>query len=180
MDARTERSLTRLATAASLISAVAVVATLLVVLWPRVTRAIGMEPKAPPPAYSAGTTIDTPADWYAHEKVTLVLFARNSCGACQKAAPYLKTLAATVTSSGGHVVFASTGNEPADDLRFAQTMGLEPVSVKVTPKGLRVRATPTLVLVNARGEILSAWEGVGDDKKQHAITTRVTDALKGA
>ena len=175
MDARSERSLARLATAASLISAVAVVATLLVVLWPRVTRAIGMEPKAPQPAYSAGTTIDTPADWYAHEKVTLVLFARNSCGACQKAAPYLKTRGHRDVRSRSLPARERAG----DDLTSAQTMGPWPVSVKVIFSA-RVRATPTLVLVNARGEVLSAWEGVGDEKKQHAITTRVTDALKGA
>ena len=33
------------------------------------------------------------------------------------------------------------------------------------PAGLRVRATPTLVLVNREGTILHAWEGVGPDRQ---------------
>ena len=67
--------------------------TAMMVTWPRVTNALGMR-HAPDPAYRAGQTIDTPADWYASSSYTLVVFARASCGACQTAQPFLKQLVA--------------------------------------------------------------------------------------
>ena len=63
--------------------------TAMMVAWPRVTNALGMR-HAPEPAYRAGQTIDTPADWYASSSYTLVVFARASCGACQTAQPFLE------------------------------------------------------------------------------------------
>jgi thioredoxin-like negative regulator of GroEL len=41
------------------------------------------------------------------------------------------------------------------------------------PAGLRVRATPTLVLVNAQGQVLAAWEGVGPEKQQQQIAKTI-------
>ena len=43
--------------------------------------------------------------------------------------------------------------------------------------GLRVRATPTLVLVNAQGQMLAAWEGVGPEKQQAQITQTLSHSV---
>lgn len=141
--------------------------TAMMVAWPRVTSALGMR-RTPAPAYRAGQTIDTPADWYSSSEHTLVVFARASCGACQTARPFLKQLVADLGSKSA-VVLGTTGKEPKEELGYGQSLGLADASVKVAPAGLRVRATPTLVLVDQHGQVLAAWEGVGPEKQQQQI-----------
>jgi len=50
-------------------------------------------------------------------------------------------------------------------------------SIKMTPPGLRVQATPTVVLVDAAGKILAAWEGVGPEKQQAVIREKILSLL---
>jgi thioredoxin-related protein len=66
-------------------------------------------------------------------------------------------------------VLGSNGKEPNEELGYARALGLSETSVKVVPAGLRVRSTPTLVLVDRQGQVLAAWEGVGPEKKQKEI-----------
>jgi len=145
--------------------------TAMMVAWPRVTTALGMR-HAPEPAYRAGQTIDAPANWYASSSYTLVVFARASCGACQTAQPFLKQLVADLGSRSA-VVLGTTGKETKEEAGYGQSLGLSAESVKVVPAGLRVRATPTLVLVNAQGQVLAAWEGVGPEKQQQQIAKTI-------
>ena len=136
--------------------------SLAVVFWPRIGPTLGFTPAKPPAAYVAGDHIDVPAAWYANSPRTLVVFARAACGACQNAQPFLKTLAAAVTAHGGRVTIAGHRDSPADDAAFAKTLGVTDDAFVVFPAGLRVRVTPTLVLVNREGVILHAWE---DDRR---------------
>jgi hypothetical protein len=168
MDQKTDRLLGRTAGFANATLAVALGLTLAVVVWPRIERAVGIEPQAAPAAYRAGQTIDVPVDWYQSSPYTLVVFARASCGACQQAQPFLQQLVADV-STRGTVVLASPGLEIEHDRNYARQIGLRDEQTRHAPAGLRVRATPTLVLVNRRGQILGAWEGVGPADQQSAI-----------
>ena len=160
-------------TAASLALATALAITLAFVAWPRVANALGIEPPAPKPAYAAADVIDTPAAWHSRTPVTLVLFARASCGACQKAQPFLASLVADLRDRADVVVVGGS----ADDAAFARSIGVDDSHVHMAPAGLRVRVTPTLVLVDRAGTILHAWEGVGPEEKQAAITQAVRDTV---
>jgi peroxiredoxin len=151
--------------------------TAMMVAWPRVTNALGMR-HAPEPAYRAGQTIDTPADWYSSSSYTLVVFARASCGACQTAQPFLKQLVADLGSRSA-VVLGTTGKEPKEEVGYGESLGLAGEAVKIVPAGVRVRATPTLVLVNAQGQVLAAWEGVGPESKQAQIRQTVASLVIG-
>ncbi|HUL74442.1 MAG TPA: hypothetical protein VLT86_15145 [Vicinamibacterales bacterium] len=146
--------------------------TAMTVAWPRVTSALGMRPKPVELAYRAGQTIDTPADWYQASPYTLVVFARASCGACQQAEPFLKRLV-TELSAKSAIVLGATGKEPDEELGYGRAIGLDDAAVKVVPAGLRVRATPTLVLVDRQGQILASWEGVGPETKQMQIVKTI-------
>jgi len=179
MTPRTDRLVKELSLAASVALTVALVATALVVGWPRVAHALGIKPKAPAAAYIAGDRIDVPADWYRSSPRTLVLFARASCGACEKAQPFLKDLGARLSGRSAFVV--AGGVETKDeDAMFARSLGAADPSIKTTPAGLRVRATPTLVLVDDRGIILDAWEGVGPEGKQKTIVEAIEKHLPAA
>ena len=106
MTARTEQLLNSASLGASLVLATLLAITLAFITWPRVANALGLEttPAPPPAAYAVGDVIDTPAAWHAASSHTLVLFARASCGACEKAAPFLKGLVADLKPNTGVVL----------------------------------------------------------------------------
>ena len=176
MNPVSDRWLRRVALALSLTLAASVTATAVVVMWPRVTRAMGMTPPPPEPAYRPGQTIDTPEDWAQHADKTLVLFAQSACGACQKAKPFFKQLFADLKGRAA-VVLSSHGTDRKQEDRDRDELGLSAEEIRVTPAGVRVRATPTLVLIDRSGKILAAWEGVGPEPQQKIIRDKILSAI---
>jgi hypothetical protein len=175
VNARTERLVGKSASLTNAGLVLILLVTTMMVAWPRVTSALGMK-HAPEPAYKTGQTIDAPLEWYAGADRTLVVFARASCGACQNAQPFLKQLVADLGSKSA-VVLGSNGKEPAEEVIYGRALGLPEAAVKVVPAGLRVRSTPTLVLVDRQGQVLGAWEGVGPEKKQKEIRAAIQTLL---
>lgn len=172
MTPSADRWLRRGALALSLTLAASVMATFAVVMWPRVARAVGYTPPPPEPAYRAGQTIDAPAEWRAASGPTLVLFAQSACGACQKAKPFFHALFKELDGRAA-IVLATHGPNRDEEAKYAVELGIPAAAIKATPKGLRVQATPTLLLVDPSGKILEAWEGVGPEKNQQVIRERV-------
>ena len=175
---RSDRFLDRFSVTASIVLAVMLCTSPGVVFWPRVATALGIEPAPPAPAYAAGDHVDVPAAWYTRHPRTLVVFARAACGACQNAQPFLKTMAASVMAGGGGVTIAGHRESPADDASFARSLGVPEEAIVVFPAGLRVRVTPTLLLVNRDGTVLHAWEGVGPDAKQQSIAAAIAAVFR--
>ena len=149
-------------------------ATLGYIGWPRVAAALGVSTKpAPrPPAYVVGDAIDVPAAWYSSADTTLVLFARASCGACEKAQPFLTKIVGIMNTKGAAVMVHPTGTE-IEDAQFAKSLGVKDGQVKAAGSSLKVQATPTVLLVNRQGKIVGAWEGVGKDGVQAAILAAI-------
>lgn len=168
-----DRLVNKLSVTASLVLAVTLCASLGVVAWPRVAGAIGLQPARPAPAYAAGDRIDVPAAWYQTAPRTLVLFARASCGACQTAQPFLKELVGSVVESGDAVVLVGHAGSREEDAVFAKSLGVGDAAILSAPDDIRVRVTPTLVLVDKTGTILHAWEGVGPPDKQKLIAAAI-------
>lgn len=171
------RNIDRFSVAATLGLVLMVAATAGYIGWPRVASAIGMKPAPPPPAYAAGQQVDVPAAWYDSSAKTLIIFGREGCVACQKAQPFLKGL---VTRLNGRAaaVFAGPSGADAQDTAFAKSLGITGDRIVVAGPGLRVRATPTLVLVNKNGTVLEAWEGAGPPEKQSSILKAIDVALR--
>ena len=167
----------RLSVAATISLVLMVVATAAYVGWPRVAGAVGIKPPAPQPAYAAGQTFDAPPAWYADAPRTLVIFARASCTACEKAQPFLKELVGTVGPKAA-AVMAHPPGAPDEDAQFARSLGIADDRIVVVDAGLRVKSTPTIVLVDQRGTILHAWEGVGPVENQARIAGAIKDSLK--
>ena len=180
MSPRSEWILGRLAGATSVALVLMAAVTAGTIAWPRVASAVGLERKAVrTPAYPAGATIDTPVAWHQDAPYTLVIFARSTCAACEKAAPYLKGLTASLRGRAA-VVYASAGVS----LERAAWTWDSPMPIacayftSAAPDGLKVRVTPTLVLVNQHGEVLTSFEGVGPGSKQAVITQTLDGLLK--
>jgi hypothetical protein len=179
MTTDTEKLLNSASMGASLVLATLLAITLAFITWPRVASALGLEtaPAPPPPAYAVGDAIDTPAAWHAGTPRTLILFARASCGACEKAQPFLTSLVAELQPRT-NVVLVGGPETFSEDAAFGKAIGIADTSMHPAPAGLRVRVTPTLVLVDASGKILAAWEGVGPEEKQAAIAGAIRAAVR--
>ena len=175
-----DRAIRRLSVAASFGLVLMVGATAGYVLWPRVAGAIGLKPAAPPlppPAYSAGQHVDVPAVWYNTAPRTLIVFARASCAACEKAHPFLKSLVSDLNGRAV-VVMAHPVKSAYEDNSFATSLGIADANVHEVTPNLRVKATPTIVLVNQQGAILAAWEGAGSPEHQAEIRKTIEQKLQ--
>jgi hypothetical protein len=174
MTDRSDRLVRRASVAVSAGLALMVVATAGYIAWPQIASKMGVRaaPAPAPAPYVAGQQVDVPAAWYADAPHTLILFARASCAACEKAQPFLKEIVGQMRSHGT-VVMAHPDGFPADDKKFASGLGIADDHVKVTTAGLRVRATPTLVLVDRQGRIVDAWEGAGKIDTRLAIRAAI-------
>jgi hypothetical protein len=177
MKLQTDRLVRGATIAASAGFALMLVATIVVVGWPRVASFVGVKKTAPPPVYATGDQVDVPAAWYANAPHTLIVFARASCAACEKAQPFLKAVAGRMDGHGD-VVMAHPAGAPEDDQKFARGLGVADDHVFLITGGLRVRATPTMVLVDQRGKVVGAWEGAGKEERQAAILSAVDAALR--
>jgi hypothetical protein len=174
---KSDRAVNRLSVVASLSLVAMVVATAVYIGWPRVASAIGIKPSAPPPAYAAGQQVDVPVAWYSESDKTLLIFARASCVACQKAQPFLKKLVGRLNGRAVAVMAHPAGAD-ADDLAFAQALGITENHLVIVKPGLKVRSTPTIVVVNRNGTVLEAWEGAGPPEKQASIVKAIDAALR--
>lgn len=106
-----------------------------------------------------------------------MIFARASCTACERAQPFLKALVASLGDKAA-AVMAHPPGAPDEDAQFARSLGITDDHIVVVGPNLRVKSTPTLVLVDQRGTILHAWEGVGKDEYQTKIAQTIQAALK--
>ena len=175
MTDRSDQLVRRASVAVSAGLALMVIATAGYIVWPQIAPKLGVTPATAPAPYVAGQTVDVPATWYATAPHTLIVFARASCAACEKAQPFLKEIVGQM-SGHGTVVMGHPAGAPEADKKFASGLGITHDHVIETTPGLRVRATPTLVLVDRQGRIVDAWEGAGKIDTRLAIRAAV-DAL---
>ena len=154
----------RLATWTNVVLIILFLVTVGLVLYPTMAGAVATSAPPAAPAYEAGSTIDTPAEWHEGSAFTLVLFAQAACGACQRARPFLKEI---VDEFGADVpvVLVSPGADLGAENRFAESIGLPAATVRRAPSAVRARVTPTLVLVDRAGKVIQAWEGVPPDRQ---------------
>lgn len=151
-----------------------VAVTLTYVGWPRITAEFGSKPAPKPPAYAVGETVDVPAAWYSGADTTLILFARASCGACETAKPFLTKLVGVMNTRGA-AYMAHPPTTTVEDTQFGTSLGVKTERIVSVPAGVKVQATPTVLIVNRKGKIVGAWEGVGKDDKQAAILAAIDD-----
>ena len=175
MNDRTDRLIDRAAIGASIVLLAIFAGTLGTLIWPRISGAVGIQPK-PQLAYETGTAIDTPPEWYQGAPYTLLLFARASCTACQSAEPFFKRLIHDIGSTI-RVVLVTSAGEADQDAKYARDLGLASQAIRTATPGLKVRVTPTLVLVDRQGTVVETWEGVGPPDKQTQIAESLTSRL---
>ena len=157
---------------------ITLVATLGIVAWPRVTHALGIKPKPATMPYIPGGHIDTPADWYSVPTSDADRLRASGLRRVPEGAAVLSVSSSSSSPAARRWWWLAAPMLAIRTRQFARLIGVNDAGVQTVPAGLRVRATPTLVLVDRQGRILAAWEGVGPPEKQNAIARRMDEILK--
>lgn len=100
-------------------------------------------------------------DWNQHRR-TLVLALNTGCHFCEQSVPFYQKLADTQAPGGNDLgIVAVFPNDAEMVRRFMAKDNLRIRSVAEVPlDGLRVVATPTLILVDANGRVERFWVGM--------------------
>jgi len=109
-----------------------------------------------------GERIDLPATIHESFPLTLLLFTRAGCGACQTAQPAFASLVGGLRdrSSIRTLMIVREGTEP-EEREYLRAIGLdEDRLIGVDFRNLRLRRVPTMVLVDRHGEVRYSLEGV--------------------
>jgi thiol-disulfide isomerase/thioredoxin len=138
-----------------------VAVTAAAVAFPSVGARLGFA-STRPTSYTVGERVDVPASVYESSRVTLLIFARSTCSACQSAKPAFAAIAMQVDAipeAGVRVVTSSSGGR--DERAYARDLGLTDTQfVTISFDGLRLKVVPTVILVDQRGVVRFTSEGV--------------------
>jgi hypothetical protein len=119
----------------------------------------------------------------ANRTAKLVMVLSASCKYCDESGPALSRIARSARELSIPVVVVSAG--PEDEMRaYTAKLGLAPTAIhrQTQPEQLRVRGTPTTLLVGADGRVVRGWTGTvtsqteGDLMKTLARTGRPSQA----
>ena len=106
-----------------------------------------------------GTRLELPGVQWNERPQTLVMVLRKDCQFCSASAAFYRRLLEETTRL--HVpVIAALPDEPAESQEYLRHIGIAVPDVRhVSLSSLGVGATPTLVLVDARGAVARSWVG---------------------
>jgi thioredoxin-related protein len=126
--------------------------------------------KPPPEPPKIGSTVSI-ADYNWNEQPkTLVLALQTGCRYCSESAPFYKRLLEQAQQK--HLKVIAVLPQPRQESEeYLQKLGITGLEVKqATLASIKVSGTPTLLFVNAKGEIANAWMGkLAPDKEAEVI-----------
>lgn len=106
-------------------------------------------------------------EWKQHRH-TLVLALNTGCHFCEQSVPFYRSLGERQEHGGIDLdLVAVFPNDPAQVRQFMSTESLRVRSMAAVPlEKLRVKATPTLILVDNQGRVERSWTGLLDPLEQ--------------
>ena len=140
----------------------------------------------PPPRiqeYKPGDRVDgLPSVDFQKSPRTLLLVVRSGCHYCRDSMPFYRILASTSRAQlkGLRLIGVCTEGKEACT-RFLRDENVElDDTVAVRPGVLRVRGTPTLVLVDASAKVIRMWTGQLQEDKQREVLGILGNAHDGS
>ena len=123
----------------------------------------------PPTEIAKGTKISLPeVDWSANQK-TLLVVLQKGCHFCSESMPFYKTLVEKAKEKGVKLV-AVLPNSREEGSQYLRENGVEIQDIQQAQlNSVNVRGTPTLILVNNKGEVLDSWIGKLPTSKEDEI-----------
>lgn len=138
-------------------------------------------PAVPPRSAMAqvGSTVSLPGVHFPAQRDSLLLGISATCHFCRDSLPFYKQLTAQL--QGKVSVIAVLPQKQADAEAFIRQAGITGAEVVSANLGsIGVYATPTLLLVDSKGKVKSAWVGEQDQAGQQKILSAVLPAVASA
>ncbi len=123
---------------------------------------------APRPAAGAedyripvGTRVSLSGIDWAKNGQTLLLVLRKGCRFCEESAPFYRRLATEAATNKSRVrIVAVLPQEVDESKQYLSSLGVSTDEVRQSAlDALGVQGTPTVILVNAQGEVQASWAG---------------------
>ena len=157
------------------IAIVLVAITLIAVLAKRFIFSDGSQNKATDQIQSnvGARVAQLDIDWSKNDK-NLLLVLSNSCRYCTESAPFYKRLVQERTKRDTFRLTAVLP-QPVDEGRsYLNGLGVAIDDIKqLSPGAIRIRGTPTLLLVNSVGVVTEEWLGKLPPEKENEVLSRL-------
>lgn len=123
--------------------------------------------RSAPPLYQSGERITIDGVDFTAAPKTLLLVVRSTCRYCTDSMPFYKTLASAPTSGRRARIVALTPEAVEVGAEYFDSFGVKLDGVVSTPlTALKVRGTPTAILVSSTGVVEKVWQGRVDSKTE--------------
>lgn len=135
-------------------------------------------PPKPSFGYSAGDVIqDSPELGLSKASVNVLMMTASSCHFCSASMPFYRHLVDVARESGARVV-GVTAEEPDKNREYLLANGVTVETVaSVRKNSIRLRATPTLVLVRSDGKVMRVWNGLLNGASEEEVLQSVRRKL---
>jgi hypothetical protein len=173
------RRLEVLANAAFLVVCVMVTAVLgRQLVWPAAPAAASAPARpapAPRPVYQPGERIELAGVDFTKSDKTLLLVIRSTCKFCTESMPFYKDLAGGwASTSNVRIVAVSPDDIPVSEAYLGQYAVKLTDVIKIPLSALKVRGTPTAILVDRSGVIKQMWPGLLDEIRQKEVIRAIS------
>jgi len=123
---------------------------------------------------NVGNKVSQPdIDWSKSDK-NLVLMLSNTCHFCTESAPFYQRLVQERTQRDTFRLTAFFPQPVSDGRTYLNGLGVGIDDIRqISPGAIRIRGTPTLLLVNSAGVVTDEWLGKLPPEKENEVLTRL-------
>lgn len=120
-----------------------------------------------------GTKVSLPDFSWSDSSRTLVLALQKGCRYCTESAPFFKRLKEEVKGKNIKLVAALPG-QVEESRSYLREIGLSDLEVRQSSlDNLQVAGTPTIILVNDKGEVVNYWVGKLPNSKEEEVVSKL-------
>lgn len=112
-------------------------------------------------------------DWSKSDK-NLLLMLSNTCRYCTESAPFYKRLVQERTHRDTFRLTAVLPQPVSEGRSYLNGLGVDIEEIKqLSPGAIRIRGTPTLLLVNSAGVVTQEWLGILPPETENEVLSRL-------
>jgi hypothetical protein len=131
------------------------------------------KPAAQRPTIAIGSKVVLPGVNWAGNGKTLVLALQKGCHFCSESAPFYQRLVQIAPAKGVKLV-AVLPQTAAEAQQYLQSLSVPIADIRQSPLDtLNVGGTPTLILVDDKGQVTASWVGKIPGDKEAEVLARL-------
>ena len=121
-----------------------------------------------------GDRVPLPDFNWAQSERTLLLVLSTNCRFCTESAPFYQRLAQEKTRRGGTRLVAVLPQDAAESRKYLSDHGVSVDEIRrASPGEVQVRGTPTLILADHTGAVITSWIGKLPPDKEVEVLSRL-------